>query len=146
VEAKIAEIAEKEDVNSRTREEDAVVTVKLKEDFEKIDDRSFYDIKSEIEGLTKNIGDAQISLSANSSGEGAQGGGGMGDFGQILGFGNNQEKVIVKGEDYDLLLRVSQDLLYYIQNLEDTRSASLSTRGNRPEVLLNFDPSDHGQE
>jgi multidrug efflux pump subunit AcrB/ABC-type multidrug transport system ATPase subunit len=140
VEAKIAEIAEKEDVNSRTREEDAVVTVKLKEDFEKIDDRSFYDIKSEIEGLTKNIGDAEISLSANSSGEGAQVGGGMGDFGQVLGFGNNQEKVIVKGEDYDLLLRVSQDLLYYIQNLEDTRSASLSTRGNRPEVLLNFDP------
>jgi multidrug efflux pump subunit AcrB len=140
VEAKIAEIAEKEDVNSRTREEDAVVTVKLKEDFGKIDDRSFYDIKSEIEGLTKNIGDAEISLSANSSGEGAQVGGGMGDFGQVLGFGNNQEKVIVKGEDYDLLLRVSQDLLYYIQNLEDTRSASLSTRGNRPEVLLNFDP------
>jgi len=140
VEAKIEEIAEKQEVSSRIREEDAVVSVKLKEDFEKINDRSFYDIKAEIESRTNNIGEATISLSGASSGEGGQGGGGMGDFGQLLGFGDNQEKVIVKGEDYELLQRVSQDLLYYIQNMEDTRSAGLSTRGNRPEVLLNFDP------
>ncbi len=142
IEAKIEEVAEKEDVNSRIREEDAVVSIKLKENFEEIDQRSFYDIKAEIERLTRNIGDARISLSETSSGEGGSGGGGggMGDFGQLLGFGNNQEKVIVKGEDYDLLQRVAQDLLYYIQNLEDTRNTNLSTRGNRPEVLLAFDP------
>lgn len=141
IEAKMEEVAEKEEVGSRIREEDAVVRVKLKENFEEIDDRSFNEIKAQIERLTNRIGGATISLTGQSSGGG--GGGGMGDMGmlgQLLGFGDNRERIVVKGEDYALLQRVAQDLLYYIQSLQDTRNASLSTRGARPEVLLAFDP------
>ena len=61
-----------------------------------------------------------------------------------MGFGNSQEQIIIKGEDYSLIQRVAQDLLYYVQNLDETRRSSLSTRGNRPEALLAFDPFDNG--
>ena len=140
VEAKMEEVAEKQDVSSRIQEEDAVITIKLKEDFEEINNRTFNEIKAQIGRLTGRIGGARISLSQGSSGESSQDMGGMDALGQLMGFGNNQEKIVIKGEDYGLLQRVSQDLLYYIQNLEDTRTANLSTRGNRPEVLLAFDP------
>ena len=140
VEAKMEGVGEKQDVSSRIQEEDAVVSIKLKEDYEDIDDRSFNEIKAQIERLTKRIGGAKISLTQSNSDGGGQGIGGMGALGALMGFGDNQEKIVVKGEDYALLQRVAQDLLYYVQNLEDTREANLSTRGNRPEVLLAFDP------
>ena len=140
IETKIEEVAEKQDVSSRIQEEDAVVSVKLKEDFEEINNRTFNEIKAQVENLTDKIGGARISLSQEGAGQESQSMGGMGELGQLLGFGSNRERVVVKGEDYELLQRVAQDLLYYIQNLEDTRSANLNTRGSRPEVTLRFDP------
>ncbi len=140
IELKMEEVEERQDVISKIREEDAVVSVKLKEKFETIKDRNFNEIKEQIEDLVNKIGGARISLSQSESGGGGQAMGGMGALGALMGFGDNQEKIVVKGEDYALMQRVAQDLVYYIQNLEDTRSASLNSRGNRPEVLLSFDP------
>jgi multidrug efflux pump subunit AcrB/ABC-type multidrug transport system ATPase subunit len=140
VESKIADIEEKEDVNSRIREEDGVVSIKLKKDFKDIDGRSFNEIKEQIEDLTRRIGGGTISMSQeNSSGGGGQDMGGMGEMGALMGFGNSQERIVIKGEDYPLLQRVAQDLLYYVQNFDETRDAFLSTRGSRPEALLAFD-------
>lgn len=143
IEAKMEEIGEKEDVSSRIQEEDAVVSIKLKEDFEDIDNRSYNEIKAQIDRLTDRIGGGRISLSEQSGGGSGGGfggaGGGMDALGQLMGFGDNQEKIVVKGEDYALLQRVAQDIVYYLESLDDTRDANLSTRGNRPEVLLAFD-------
>lgn len=144
IEAKLEEITEKQDVSSRIQEEDAVVSIKLQEDFEDIDKRSYNEIKAQIERLTDRIGGGRISLSEQSGGGGGfggggGGGGGMDALGQLMGFGDNQEKIVIKGEDYALLQRVAQDIQYYLENLDDTRDANLSTRGNRPEVLLAFD-------
>ena len=142
VESKIADIKEKEDVSSRIRAEDGVVSIKLKKDFKDIDGRSFNEIKHQIEQLTRRIGGGTISLSQESSGGGGGGQdiGGMGAMGALMGFGNNQERIVIKGEDYSLLQRVGQDLLYHIENLNETRNANLSTRGSSPEALLAFDP------
>ncbi len=146
VEAKLEDIAEKEDVSSRIQEEEGVVSVKLKKDFEEIDGRSFYEIKDQIEDRTRRIGGGEISMTQQSSGGGMGGGGGGGDMGgmgalgALMGFGNNQERIVIKGEDYSLLQRVAQEILYYVQNADETRNAFLSTRGNRPEALLAFDP------
>lgn len=144
IEAKVDGIKEKEDVSSRVRQEDAVVSIKLKEDFEDIDKRNFFEVKANVDRLIREIGgNARISLTEQSSGGGGGGGGGIGGMnalGSLLGFGDNQEKLVVKGEDYAVLQRVAQDLLYYLQSLDDTVDPSLSSRGNRPEVLLRFDP------
>lgn len=143
IEAKIDGIEEKEDVSSRIREEDAVVSLKLKKDFEDIKKRNYFEVKAQVDRLIREVGGgARISLSQQSSGGGGGGGGigGMNALGSLLGFGDNQEKLVIKGEDYAVLQRVAQDLQYYLQNLDDTRDANLSSRGNRPEVLLRFDP------
>lgn len=141
IEAKLEGIAEKKDINSRVQEEDAVVSLVLQEDFETIEDRSFYEIQEQIGRLSKQVGGATISLSQQSSEGGGGGGiGGMDALGQLMGFGNNQQKIVLKGEDYPLLQRVAQDFSYYIENLEGTRNTSLSIRGSRPEVQLVFDP------
>lgn len=140
VESKMEEIEEKQDVSSRIREEDAVVSIKLEEDFEEINDRSFAEVKAQIERLTGRIGGARISLTESGSGGGGGGMGGMNAMGRLMGFGQNQEKIVVKGDDFAVLQRTAQDLLYYVQSLEDTRNASLGTQGNRPEVQLVFDP------
>lgn len=140
IEAKVEEVAEKEDVSSRIQEEDAVVSVKLTDGYEKINNRSFNEIKAQIENLTERIGGGTISFTQRNAEGGGQGIGGMDALGQLMGFGSNRESVIIKGEDYELLQRVAQDLLYYIQSMEGTQQANLSTRGSRPEVRLNFDP------
>lgn len=142
VEAKIEAIDEKEDVSSRIQEEDAVISIKLKKDFEDIKDRNYFEVKAQVDRLIREIGGgARISLSQQNRGGGGGGGlGGMDALGSLLGFGNNQEKLVVKGEDYAVLQRVAQDLLYYLESLEDTTDPALSSRGNRPEVLLRFDP------
>ncbi len=143
VEAKLTDIKEKEDVSSRIREEDGVVSIKLKKDFKDIDGRSFNEIKEQIEERIKRIGGGTISTTPQQSSGGGGGGGqdmgGMGAMGALMGFGSNQERIVIKGEDLSLLKRVGQDLLYYIENLSETRTANLSTRGNRPEALLAFD-------
>ncbi|MDB4505936.1 efflux RND transporter permease subunit, partial [Saprospiraceae bacterium] len=145
VESKIEDIKEKGDVSSRIRAEDGVVSVQLKKDFNDIDGRSFNEVKEQIEQIINRIGGGEISLSQESSDGGSGGGGGqniggMGALGALMGFGNNQEQIIIKGEDYSLIQRVAQDLLYYVQNMDETRSSFLSTRGNSPEALLDFDP------
>lgn len=142
VESQLSDIEEGADVSSRIREEDAVVSLSLKKDFQDINDRSFNEIRAQIEEGMRRIGGGTISLTAGSS-DGEGGGedlGGMGAMGALMGFGNNQERILIKGEDYSLLQRVGQDLLYYVQSLSETRSANLSTRGSRPEALLAFDP------
>ena len=142
VEAKVMELAERQDVSSKIRAEDAVITVRLKEKFEEIDNRSFPEIKADIGRMTRRIGGgARISLFQSGSSE--QSGGAMGGFnalGQLMGFGDNQERILIKGNDYTLMQRVAQDLLFYIESLGETNNAGLSTRGNRPEVSIAFDP------
>ncbi|MEM6963556.1 MAG: efflux RND transporter permease subunit [Bacteroidota bacterium] len=143
VEAKLEGIQEKKDISSRVNEEEGIVSVQLKEDFKDIEGRSYYEIRDQIEDLVDQVGGGEISLTQESGGGGLGGGddvGGLGALGTLMGFGNNQERIIIKGEDYELLQRVGQDLLYYIQNLDETRNARLSTRGTRPEALLAFDP------
>ncbi|MEM9437188.1 MAG: efflux RND transporter permease subunit, partial [Pseudomonadota bacterium] len=45
VEAKMEEVEERQDISSRIQEEEAVVSIKLKENYEKINNRSFNEIK-----------------------------------------------------------------------------------------------------
>jgi multidrug efflux pump subunit AcrB/ABC-type multidrug transport system ATPase subunit len=141
IESKLTDIEEKEDISSRIREEEAVVSLQLKKDFKDLNGRTFNEIKEEIEQMMRRIGGGTISFTPPITGGegGGQDLGGMGAMGALMGFGNNQERIVIKGEDYSVLQRVGQDILYYIQNLSETRNASMSANGSRPEALLAFD-------
>lgn len=142
VESRLEGIQEKQDVIANIQEEDAIITVVLQEDYEKINDRTMAEIKSEVEGLVKSISHAEISLTAPASSSrfrgGGGGGAGMENFSRFLGIGTNRERIVIKGEDFEAMRGVAEDLEYFIENLESIRSVNISVSSNRPELHLYF--------
>ena len=112
----------------------------LKEDYKDIDDRTIAEIKSDVEGRVKNIGNAEISLTAPTSSASFRGGSRSGTegFSNFMGIGSNSERVVIKGEDFDVMKGVAEDLEYYIEDLESIRRANISVASNRPEIHLYF--------
>jgi multidrug efflux pump subunit AcrB/ABC-type multidrug transport system ATPase subunit len=141
VEGRLEEIEEREDVIANIQAEDAIITVILQDDYQKINERTIAEIKSEVEGLINNISRAEVSLTAPASStrfSGGGGGAGMENFSRFLGIGTNRERIVIKGEDFDLMRGVAEDLQYYIENLESIRTVNASFASNRPELHLYF--------
>jgi len=140
VETRLSEIAEKKDLISRIQEEEAVLTFILKEDYKEIDDRTIAEIKADVETRINNIAKAEISLTAPTTGGsfGGRGRSGTEGFSNFMGIGTNQERVVIKGEDFDIMKGVAEDLQYYIEDLESIRNANISVSSNRPEIHLYF--------
>jgi multidrug efflux pump subunit AcrB/ABC-type multidrug transport system ATPase subunit len=142
VESRLEEIEERQDVIANIQEEEAILTIVLQEDFKKINDRTIAEIKAEVEGLVNNISQANISLSAPASSSRFGGGGGAGagmeNFSRFMGIGTNRERILIKGENFEVMKGVAEDLQYYIEGLESIRSANVSVAGNRPELHLYF--------
>jgi multidrug efflux pump subunit AcrB/ABC-type multidrug transport system ATPase subunit len=142
VEKKLEDLAEKQDVISKIQEEQATVTIKLKDKFEKIADRTFAQIKVDITNRTKGLKAASISYTQTQGSGGFQGGNRnmMGNFQKMMGIGTNEEKVVLKGQDFKKLQAVGEDLKYYIDQLESVSTVRLNISDNRPEVHMYFNP------
>lgn len=142
VEKKLVDLAEKEDVISKIEEESAVVTIKLKEEFEKIADRTFAQIKTDINDRTKGVKASSISFTQTQSTRSFQGGSrNMGaSFQKMMGIGSDEEKITIKGQDFKQMQAVGEDLKYFVDQLESVQSVNLSISDNRPEVHLYFNP------
>lgn len=144
VETRLGEIAEKKDLISKIQQEEAILTFILKEDFKDIDDRTVGEIKTDVENRVRDIRQAEIGLTAPTSSASFRGGGGGGGrsgtagFSAFMGIGTNQERVVIKGENFSVMKGVADDLQYYIEDLESIRSANVSVASNRPEVHLYF--------
>jgi len=141
---KDAEIPEMKDVISRVNPEQAVLTVVLQKDYKKIGKRGIADIQADIQSLIPRIDNGQIVMSNAMGGGGGQGGGGMSMGGLeslmgMLGMGSNQERVVVKGADYEMMQLVGEDIRYFLENQDFIRSSRVSYTGRQPEVRLNFD-------
>lgn len=146
IEERLAEFPEKQDLISRIRETDAELTFVLKEDYQKIRKRKISDIKSDVQTRLRAINGAEISLSSPSGGGqgGAFGGGsdmsGMGSFMRLLGMGENRERIVIKGSDFDRMQRVAEDFRYYLDEQEFIRNTRVSYNRRQPEIRLGFDP------
>lgn len=145
IEERLAEFPEKQDLISRVRETDAELTLVLRDDYRQIGKRSIADIKSDVQLRLRAINGAEISLSeAGGSGKGGSGSGdrmgGMGSFMRLLGMGENQERIVIKGADFDLMQRVAEDFRYYLDEQEFIRNTRVSYNRRQPEIRLGFDP------
>jgi hypothetical protein len=138
VETRLAEIAEKKDLISRIQEEEAVLTFILKEDYKDIDDRTIAEVKSDVESRINNIANAEISLTAPTTSASFRGAGRSGTqgFSNFMGIGTNQERVVIKGEDFDIMRGVAEDLEYYIEDLESIRNANISVQATGPKFIF----------
>ncbi len=142
LEQSIDSIAEIKDVVSRIQEAEAVITVILKEDYEKIAKRSMSVIRQDVEDRVRTVSSAEINVSqATGGGGGASAGAvsGMMNLMRLLGIGENSERIILKGRDFELMQSVATDIRYYLDELESVQYSRISSTGNRPEVHLTFD-------
>ncbi|MDH6535264.1 multidrug efflux pump subunit AcrB/ABC-type multidrug transport system ATPase subunit [Parabacteroides sp. PM5-20] len=144
MEDRLAEFPEKKELICRIQEKEAVLTLVLKEDFEKIGKRKITDIKADVQRLLSHINGAEISITEASGGSGGGGAGsvmgGMSNFMRLLGIGDNRERIVIKGSDFDVMQLVAEDIRYYINEQEFIRNSRISTNRRQPEILLHFDP------
>lgn len=139
IEEKLQSVKEKKDVASNIEEEEAVITVTLVDDFEKVDGKSFAEIKSSISELTKNTGSAEITFEQSQSGSGSSGANMMNNFQRFLGIGTEQEKIVLKGEDFATMKLVAEDLEYFLEDQDFISRVRVNVSDNRPEVHMLFD-------
>ncbi|MBK3517813.1 efflux RND transporter permease subunit [Carboxylicivirga marina] len=144
IENRLADIEEKEDVVAQVYEDEASISVILKEDYQKIAKRSIPEIRADIQERIDEVEGGEISLSQSST----SAMGGNGAFGSnpglgmmmFLGLGEQEEKVVIKGEDYDQMLMVANDIKYYLENnIDNLQRARISSSNKRPEVHLDMD-------
>jgi multidrug efflux pump subunit AcrB/ABC-type multidrug transport system ATPase subunit len=146
IESRIAGIPEREDVISRIQEEQATVTINLAKDWAKKSKRKLPEIKNDIEEKTKNISSAEITMDEISTSGGftaasGLGGGGNpgGNFLNLLGLGTQSESVIVKGQNFEQMRSLAEDIKTYIDALETINNVSINVQESTPEVHLLFD-------
>ncbi|NOX18842.1 MAG: ATP-binding cassette domain-containing protein [Chlorobi bacterium] len=142
IEEKLADIKEKEDVISNIRADESTVTIKLKKDYKDLDNRSIEDIKEDIQNKVNGIRSADISFEPPSSNSRFRSGAGanMGRaFQRMLGVGQQTEKVVIKGNDFQRMEKVAEDIQYYLDNLSSVNFARVSASGTRPEIHILFD-------
>lgn len=140
-EKKLIELEEKESVVSQVYEGEAILTIKLLKDYKGIRNYSIPTIKNEILDDLDDLRLAEFSWDPPTTG-GRFGSGGFDaedDFGSILGIGSNNEKIIIKGQDFDQMLNLANDLKYYIEQLSSIRRINIRIPNKRPELQLNLD-------
>lgn len=147
LEERFSSIPEIEDVICTIDEEEASIAIKLKKDYADISDRNLGEIKSDITNKIKNISPAEATLSTSTATSGSAGisgssggrrGTGSGGFQNLMGIGQDREYIVIKGENYKLMSQISEDLKYYLEELENIRSVNSNLRDNQPEVHLDF--------
>lgn len=142
IEKKLEDLAEKEDVISKIEEETATVTIKLKEEFKTIGDRTFAEIRNDIDKRTDDIKASNISFTQTQQTGSFQGGSRNmgGTFQKMMGIGTDEEKIVLKGQDFQKLQAVGEDLKYFVDQLESVNWVNLNISDNRPEVHMYFNP------
>ena len=142
IESKLTDIEEIQDIITTINEEEAAITVVLKEDFEKIDDRSIAQIKSIINSRIRDFRSADVSMTepqGSSRYSGGMGRNPLASFQRMFGVGSQRESIVIKGNDYDMLSKVSDDIEYLLNELESISGVNTSLTRSRPEIHVMFD-------
>ncbi len=145
LEQELLKVEELDQLTTQVQEETGILTMLLVENYEKVNDRELSEIKGQVKNSMNRYEhqadlDFQLS-SSNSRFSGAGGGAGnaAGRMERMLGMGTKQERIIVRGEDFELMKQVADDLEGYLtEELDEVSRARANSSGNTPEVHLDF--------
>ncbi|MFC1539489.1 efflux RND transporter permease subunit [Candidatus Latescibacterota bacterium] len=143
LEERVTGIEEVENLTCNIYEDEANLTFELKDEYEEIAGRTISQVKNEVENRVESFRSASISFSEPRAS--ARYGGGMAsnpmsNMFRMFGIGTSQERVVVKGSDFEMLRIVAEDIKYNLDNLDSISGESrLSTPGNTPEIHILFD-------
>ncbi|MCU0643356.1 MAG: efflux RND transporter permease subunit [bacterium] len=142
LEERLSGIEEKQDVVSNINEEEGIISIKLKDNFEKIKGRTVAQVKSDIQKRIENFNAAEVSFeqpTASSRFRGGLGGNPGGGMERMLGIGAQTEKVVIKGSNFDIMRNMAGDIQDYLEELSSINSVRLNIADDRPEIHLLFD-------
>lgn len=147
IEQRLSGVPEKEDIVSRIEEAKATLTVNLAKKWDKSSKRTLPEIKNDILEKVRNMRTGEITMNEISSGGGYSGSGGGGggavnpgaNFMNLLGMGTTSESVIIKGQNFEQMKNLSDDIKAAIQDLSTISSVNVNVQDNTPEVHLKFD-------
>ena len=142
IEEKVMAIPVVDKVISQVSEVDGVITVKLVEGFNDLDTISIADVRNRLSGFSKDFDDVNISLERPPSQNGGGGGAGNSaeeDFQRMLGIGTPSERIVIKGQDFELMQSIAQDLNTMISGLQSIDESTVNLSPERPEAHMVFD-------
>lgn len=142
LEGRLDSLAQKKDVISRIQEDQASITVTLKDGYNKKGGMSISQIIEQLgdELVLDNDIDVRITPGYARGNQSASGLSSLTRFMSVMGVGDNTERIVVKGSDTETMRIVSNDLRYNLEQLEFVRDARTDNPGGRREVQLTFDP------
>lgn len=144
-EQRLNDIPEIEQYSSKVYPADGSVTIKLKDDFQKIGKRSLEQLKGIVISASEGLRVSDISFEAIESSENFQGGGGnamMGGGQELLkkmGMGTQSEKIVIKGQDFEKMANLAELLKFQLEELENMQYSSVSSSRGKPEARILFD-------
>ncbi len=143
VEEKVMAIPVVEKVVAQVSEGEAVLTLQLVEDFKDLDTISIEDVRIKLSSLSRDFEDLNISLDQPpAQGQGQGGGGGNSasdDFERMLGIGTPTESIILKGQNFELMQTIANDLNTLVSGLQSVSQSTVNISPERPEAHLIFD-------
>ncbi len=142
VEEKVMKIPVIEKVISQVSEGEAVLTVKLVEGFKDLDTISVVDVRNQLSGISDDFQDLDISLDkppAQGGGQSGAGNAAQNDFQRMLGIGTASERIVIKGEDFELMQTIAQDINTIVGGLQAVSQSTVNISPERPEAHLVFD-------
>lgn len=142
IEEKVMEIPVIDKVISQISEGSAVINVKLIEGFDDLDTISVPDIRNQLNSIAEDFDDLEISLDEPPQRGGGQGGGGPSpsdDFERMLGIGSATERIIIKGQDFDLMQTIANDINNFVNGLQSIERSTVNISPERPEAHILFD-------
>ena len=141
VEKKLDSLQEKKDVLSQIYEEEAVLTITLSDEYRDIRNMSIPNIKNDIIESLQDFKQAEFTCDPSATGN-RFGNGGFDDvdgMARILGIGTQQEKILIKGQDFAQMQNKAQDIEYYLNQISSIKRINIKVPEKRPEVQLLFD-------
>lgn len=143
LEKRLEGLEEMEDLICEIKEEEAVLTINLKDDYYNLRNRDIESVKNIVNERTGDFKAADISFEQPRSSaryRGGRGGRMGGAIQNMFGLGSPQEKVVIRGGDYDNVKRLAEDIEYYLEDLSSVNRASMNISEDSPEIHLRFDP------
>ena len=142
LEARLDSLPQKKDIISRIQEDQASITLTLQEGYNK---KGGVSISNLVEQLSEELaldGDIDVRVTPGYGGgqQSASGLSSLTRFMSMLGVGDNTERIVVKGSDTETMRVVSNNLRYYLEQMDFVINARADNPGGRREVQLTFDP------